>query len=151
MNLAKLLEPNLSQDSSKSLNSCSQPEICHHHILGLTIRWLSGGSYHNIQDAGNFSSSSFFCLLRKGLYAILDCVHLAITLPKTEEDLVHVAEGFKCKLTEGVMARCVGALDDRLLLIRTPSREEISNVCQWEEISNVCQFFKTSNDYFNCA
>jgi hypothetical protein len=48
MNLAKLLEPNLSQDSSKSLNSCDQPAICHHHILGLTIRWPSGGSCHDI-------------------------------------------------------------------------------------------------------
>ncbi|MFO0446206.1 MAG: transposase family protein [bacterium] len=131
MKLAKLLEPNLSQDSSKSLNSCGQPAICHHHILGLTIRWLSGGSYHDIRDAGNFSSSSFFRLLKKGLFAILNCVHLAITLPETEEDLVHVAEGFKYKSTEGVMAGCVGALDGMLLLIRTPSRDEISNVRQF--------------------
>jgi hypothetical protein len=69
--------------------------------------------------------------LKRGLFAILDCVHLAITLPETEEDLVHVAEGFKCKSTEGVMAGCVGALDGMLLLICTPSREDISNVCQF--------------------
>jgi hypothetical protein len=48
MQLAKLLEPNLSQDSSKSLNSCGQPAICPHHILRLTFRWLSDCSYHDI-------------------------------------------------------------------------------------------------------
>jgi len=61
----------------------------------------------------------------------LDCVHLAITLPETEEDLIYVSDGFKCKLTDGVMARCAGALDGMLLLIRTPSQGEISNVRQF--------------------
>jgi hypothetical protein len=41
--------------------------ICLNHILGLTIRWLSAGSYHYTRDAENFSAPTFFCLFKKYL------------------------------------------------------------------------------------
>ena len=85
MRLVTLLEPNLRQDDRKSMNSCGQLAICPPHILGLTIRWLSGSSFHDIRDAGNFSRPSFFRLLRKGLRAILTCKELQITLPNTQD------------------------------------------------------------------
>jgi hypothetical protein len=128
MHLVTLLEPNLRQDDRKSMNSCGQLAICPPHILGLTIRWLSGSSFHDIRDAGNFSRPSFFRLLRKGLRAILTCKELQITLPNTQDELDEVLEGFKSKSTEEVMSGCVGALDGLLLLIRTPTREEAPNV-----------------------
>jgi hypothetical protein len=110
------------------MNSCGQLEICPPHILGLTIRWLSGSSFHDIRDAGNFSRPSFFRLLRKGLRAILTCKELQITLPNTQDELDEVLEGFKSKSIEEVMSGCVGALDGLLLLICTPTREEAPNV-----------------------
>jgi len=85
--------------------------ICPPHILGLTIRWLSGGSYHDIRDAGNFSMPTFFRLLKKGLHAIVSCEELQMKLPTTVNELDELAEGFKNKSTEGVMSGCVGALD----------------------------------------
>ncbi len=131
MCLAKLLEPRLAQNNRKSFNSCGQPAICPPHILGLTICWLSGGSYHDIRDTGNFSAPTFFRLLKKGLYAILHCEELQFQLPTTKEELDELAEGFKFKSTEGIMAGCVGALDGLLLLICTPTRKEASNVRQF--------------------
>lgn len=131
MHLTKLLEPRLAQSNRKSFNSCGQAAICPHHILGLTIRWLSGGSYHDIRDTGNFSAPTFFRLLKKGLYAVLNCKELEFQLPTTKEELDELAEGFKCKSTEGIMAGCIGALDGLLLLIRTPTRNEASNVRQF--------------------
>jgi hypothetical protein len=48
MCLAELLEPDLAQNNRKSVNSCGQLAICPQHILGLTILWLSSGSYQEI-------------------------------------------------------------------------------------------------------
>ncbi len=59
MHLVALLEPTLRQDDGKSMNSCGQPAICPPHILGLSIRWLNGSSFHDIRDAGNFLRPSF--------------------------------------------------------------------------------------------
>jgi len=131
MSLAALLEPSLLQSDRHSLSSCGQMAICPPHILGLTIRWLSGGSYHDIRDAGNFSMPTFFRLLKKGLHAIVSCEELQMKLPTMVNELDELAEGFKNKSTEGVMSGCVGALDGLLLLIRTPTREEASNVRQF--------------------
>jgi len=53
--LVSILHPTLKQNDSKSMNSCADPAISVPHILGLTICWLSGSSFHDIRDAGNFS------------------------------------------------------------------------------------------------
>ncbi len=95
--------------------------------MGLTIRWLSGGSYHDIRDAGNFSKPTFFCLLWLGLNAVNSCNELKIKLPQTEKELEEVRDGFMKKSTEGVMSGCVGALDGLLFMIRTPRRREAAN------------------------
>jgi len=42
------------------MNSCADPAISVPHILGLTIRWLSGSSFHDIRDAGIFLNQLFF-------------------------------------------------------------------------------------------
>jgi hypothetical protein len=128
MRLAELLEPDLAQNNRKSVNSCGPLAICPRHILGLTIHWLSGGSYHDIRDAGIFSVPTFFCLLKKRLHAILHCKHLQLELRNTKEELDELAEGFKCKSKEGIMAGCIGALDGLLLLICTPTRKEACNI-----------------------
>ncbi len=64
MHLVTLLEPTFRQDDGKSMNSCGQPVTCPPNILGSTIQWFSGSSFHDIRP-------SFFHLLHKGLHAIL--------------------------------------------------------------------------------
>jgi hypothetical protein len=90
---------------------------------------LSGDSYHGIRDTGNFSAPTFFCL-KKRLYAIIHCKALEFQLLATKKEVDEVAEGFKCKSTEIIMAGCVGALDGLLLLIRTPKQKKSVNVKQ---------------------
>ncbi len=53
--LFSILHLALEQNDSKSMNSCAEPALSAPHILGLTIPWLSGSSFHDIRDAGNFS------------------------------------------------------------------------------------------------
>ena len=65
--LVSILHPALEQNNSKSMNSCAEPAISAPHILGLIICWLSGSSFHDIRDAGNFSRPTFFRLLWKGI------------------------------------------------------------------------------------
>jgi len=129
--LVQILLPSLEQNDKKSFSSCGQPAITPAHILGLTIRWLSGSSFHDIRDAGNFSRPTFFRLLRKCLSAIINCKKLQMRLPESLEELEAVRKGFEEKSTEGVMSGCIGALDGYLHLIRTPSRKESLNVRQY--------------------
>jgi hypothetical protein len=90
MALLKMIEHKLLQSNTMSMLSCGQLPVCPGYILGLTIRWLSGGSYHNIQNVGNFSKPTFFCLLWLGLNAINSCNELKIKLPQTEKELDEV-------------------------------------------------------------
>ncbi len=128
MVLLQIIEPKLLQSHTMSILSwCGQLPLCPGHILGLTIRWLSGGSYHDIQDAGNFSKPTFFHLLWLGLNALNSCNELKMKLPQTENELEEVWDGFTKKSTDGVMSACVGASDGFLFLIRTPRRREATN------------------------
>jgi len=121
--LVSILEPALEQNNAKSINSCKELAISPSHILGLTIRWCSGSSFHDLRDAGNFSRSTFFWLLWKG---IIHCTRLQMILPRTTNELEDVKKGFESKSTENIMSGCVGALDGFLLLIRMPSQREFS-------------------------
>jgi hypothetical protein len=73
----------LEQNNTKSMNSCGELAICPSHILGLMIHWLSGSSFHDIRDAGNFSRATFFWLLWKGISSIIQCKRLKMALPRT--------------------------------------------------------------------
>ncbi len=44
-----------------------------------------------------------FPLTKKGLHAILHGKYLQLELPNTKEELDELAEGFKCKSTEGII------------------------------------------------
>ncbi len=133
MKLVNLLMPFLEQNDTKSMNSCGEPAISPLHILGLIIHWLSGSSFHDIRDEGNFSRPTFFRLLRKGLVAIVRCKKLQIRLPSSMDEMDAVHQGFEQKSMERVMSGCVGALDGYLLLIQTPIRRK--------EFLNTRQFF----------
>jgi len=125
--LLKILEPELARSDTMSMISCGLLPVSPGHILGLTIRWLSGGSFHNIRDAGNFSKPTFYHLLWLGLIPLINCPQLQIALPETEHELDELRGGFAAKSTKGVVSGCVEALDSFLLLIRTPTRKEAAN------------------------
>jgi len=65
------------------------------------------------------------------LHAILHCKHLQLEQSNTKEELDELAEGFKCKSRESIMAGCIGSLDGLLLLMHTPTRKEACNVRQF--------------------
>jgi hypothetical protein len=129
--LVSILHPALEQNDCKSMNSCAKPAIFAPHILGQTICWLSGSSFHDICDAGNFSWPTFFHLLWKGISAVTLCKRLEMNLPRTVNELEELQRGFELKSTDQAMSGCIGALEGLLLLIQTPSRKEASNVQQF--------------------
>ena len=77
--LVMILEAKLYLDSSKALSTCGHPAVAPPVILALTIRWLSGGSYHDLRDAGNISAPSFYRLLWLYLNALNSCDELKIS------------------------------------------------------------------------
>ncbi len=126
--LCSMLTPSLLMSDAKSMNSCGNPSIAPPIILALTIRWLSGGSYHDIRDTGNISRASFYRLLWMGLNALNSSEALQIKLPSTQAELKSVYNGFASKSTESIMEGCVGALDGFLLLIDAPKATEAANI-----------------------
>jgi len=86
---------------------CHEPAKSSPHILGLTIRWLSGSSINGIHDAGNFSRPTF--LLWKGISAVTKCKRLEMNLPRFFEELEELQRGFELKSTDQVMSGCIGA------------------------------------------
>jgi len=48
MKLVDILSPAIKQNDRKSMNSFGQEAICPLHILGLTLCWLSGSSFHDM-------------------------------------------------------------------------------------------------------
>ena len=113
--LVSILYPALEQNNSKSINSCAKPAISAPHILGLTICWLSGSSFHDIHDAGNYSRPTFFCLFWKGISAITNRKRLQMVLPRTVKE--ELQRGFETNSTDQVVSGCAGVLDGLLLLI----------------------------------
>jgi len=79
-----------------------------------------------------FLDQAFATYEMQAIFLILHfCECLKMNLPKTMEELDDVRKGFEGISTEEVMFGCVGALDGYLLLIRTPSRKESTNVRQY--------------------
>jgi hypothetical protein len=84
-----------------------EPEI----IVANFIRWLSGGSYVDIQHVYGCSIASVFRFRDMFLDAVLNCNALDIVFPNTNEHLKSTTLKFADKSSERIMIGCVGAID----------------------------------------
>jgi DDE superfamily endonuclease len=100
------------------------PEIC----LFCTLRWLAGGSYLDIFALTGVSVASFYRVVYRCLRLIIACKELDLKLPRTEEECVEVANGFRSISFNEAIMNCIGAIDGYLLRINTPSKKEAGNV-----------------------
>jgi hypothetical protein len=97
-------------------------------MLHCTIRFLAGGSYHDIGQTPSISKTSFYCVIWHTLTTINNWASLAATLPRDSDELTAIAERFKSKSTgQGAMNGCIRSLDGFLLQIKSPSHEECGN------------------------
>jgi len=113
--LLELLSPTLQLNERFGRLSSGEPITCE-IMLHCTIRFLAGGSYHDIRQTASISKPSFYHVIWHTITTINNYASHAITLPRDSDELTAVAEGFKAKSTgQGAMNGCIGSLDVFLL------------------------------------
>jgi hypothetical protein len=127
--LLKMLLPWMNVDNKQSSNaSKGRRPIVAEIILHCTLRYLAGGSVHDIRVCAGLSHSSFYRAVHRGLDAINDCPSLSINFPMTLSDLSRSAAEFKSISSHGIIDGCIAALDGWLCRIRVPSAKEVRKV-----------------------
>ncbi|CAM9455838.1 unnamed protein product [Discosporangium mesarthrocarpum] len=91
--------------------------------LASTVRWLSGGSYFKMMDGPTIASSTTYSVVHRTQEAINSCPDLAIVWLDNDR-LDHVAAGFRARSRQGIMDRCVGAVEGLLIRIHKPRVKE---------------------------
>ena len=98
--------------------------------LAVTLRWLAGGSYHDICFAYGIAVGSFYAdhgVLWGTIAAINQ--HLLIDFPSHDPDtLESISQGFANKYTHGKMHGCVMAVDGWVCRTRKPFARETPNI-----------------------
>jgi hypothetical protein len=97
-------------------------------ILHCLIRYMAGGSHHDIRVAAGLAKSTFFYCLHRGIDAINKCSELALRFPTNLDELKRTALEFQGKSSFGVLDGCVGALDGWLCRIKVPLGKDTSNI-----------------------
>ncbi len=94
--------------------------------LGMSLRYLTGGSYLDIHDRYGVSKSSFYSLVFEYLELILQ--HYPIVFPTDHAALENLADGFQQRQHKHMRGflYALGALDGILLKIRQPTVKEIT-------------------------
>ena len=115
----------MSMVSTPLSDSTIFPEL----VVAAGLRWVAGGSYHDISSYLGISDSSFYRCRDKFLDAVLqsDDPRLSIIWPNTHEECEKIAADFEKKSTHGVIKFCVGALDGLLIQIGRPTLKESDN------------------------
>ena len=124
--LVSLLEPAIQVDAIMAAKRGGQisTEMCTY----MTLRYLAGGSHHDIKLHLGISKSSFYRCLTKTCLALCSNPELALHFPTTTRELEYASSGFESIVSNGSIVNCVGAVDGYLLSINTPSRAEVGNV-----------------------
>ena len=99
--------------------------------LAVTLRWLRGGSYHDLYYEWGMSRATFYRTWLRVCLAILKQPSLALKLPQAiaawqqgdSSMLSKLAAGFG-RFTDGIFKFCVGALDGVQIKINRPRSSE---------------------------
>ena len=101
------------------LNKPVSAELC----LSMTLRYLAGGSVHDLIDLHGVSQATFYRCVWRTCEA-LDSV-LSSDFDVTENAAMEELEGGFSRLTRGVMRGFVGALDGLAIKIDKPSLSDV--------------------------
>jgi len=80
-------------------------------MVQMCIRWLGGGSYHDIRIVSGVSRAAFYSSVHKVIAAIIAHPKLQINFPSGHHALEGQAQAFALLSNNGVMRKCVGAID----------------------------------------
>lgn len=118
------------EPSSKGkINSqnCSGSFICGETRLAVTLRWLAGGSHHDIAHLFGVSVDNFF-QANGVLWPTIEAIdqYLKIEFPTNEPELQNIANGF-AKYTLPCFNGCIMAVDGIIIRTRCPYLSEVEN------------------------
>ncbi|CAN0265310.1 unnamed protein product, partial [Discosporangium mesarthrocarpum] len=91
--------------------------------LASTLRWLDGESYFEMIDGPTIACSTAYSVLHRTPGVINSCPDLVIVW-LDDDRLGHVAAGFRARSRQGIMDRCVGAVDGFFIRIHKPRVKE---------------------------
>lgn len=127
MKLCKILHPFINLNKQKSRNRTGKEPITTEWIVHCLVRYLAGGTAHDIRDKAKVNKPSFYRLLHLGLDAVLKAPELQIKLPQTERELNSAALEWQKGSTKGVIDGCVGCIDGYVLITDCPTKNETDN------------------------
>ena len=122
MKLCSLIDYTVKKNH-KTINTKADAPITTPIALHCCIRWLSGGSYHDIRLTVGISTAVFYICVHRCIDAIVNC-----HFPRTSLEIERAALGFKSISLHGIMDGCVAAMDGILIKIRTPPTSQVGNV-----------------------
>lgn len=128
--LLQLLSPSLQLKEKYATISGAEPIQCE-LMLHCMIRFLSGGSFHDIRSVASISKASFYRILWHAIDAVNNCKELMFSLPSTLESISALRKGFQLISRDGVMQGCIGAIDGFLLKIIAPPAKQVGNVSSY--------------------
>ncbi|CAM9986517.1 unnamed protein product, partial [Heterosigma akashiwo] len=91
----------------------------------MTLRYLAGGSVHDIRDHALVGQTTFYNAVETVLSAINSIPQLDIKFPQTSFELEQAAAGFARRSSKGAFLYCIGAVDGWLLKIIQPRSSDI--------------------------
>ncbi|ETO81929.1 hypothetical protein F444_03844 [Phytophthora nicotianae P1976] len=128
MALATKLDPYLRVDEKQSRNRTGVEPISPVNKLHMCLRWLGGGSYHDIRVTSGVSVSAFYASIHEVVDTIVDHPDLQLQFPSTIATQRYAAKQFENLSSSRVLKGCVVAIDGWLCPIRVPKKDEVSRV-----------------------
>jgi hypothetical protein len=130
--LLSLLSPYLMVDAKQgSRRNHGMGHVTPELVLHCLLRYMAGGSHHDIQVLAGIAKSTFFACVHRGIDAVNKCRELALHFPTELSELKEVAIEFQGKSSFGVLDGCVGALDGWLCRIKVPLGKDTSNIASY--------------------
>lgn len=126
--MCDIIRPNIEVNEEMSMRRTGKPAIITEIGLHCLLRWLAGGSYHDIRMTAGISHSSFYRIMYKIVDEINSNPYFGINFPSSSTEIQDAADDFANLSSHGVITGCVGCLDGFLLPIQTPSTKETGHV-----------------------
>ena len=105
--------------------------MCTELRLYATLRYLGGGSVHDIRRALKTKKTSTYAIINQVCKAIIQCSALEVKFPQTQIECQEAAMGFRSISHDEVIDNCVAAIDGYLLHTEQPAKRIVGNQRQY--------------------
>jgi hypothetical protein len=97
-------------------------------IMGIGIRYLTGGMIRDSKRIYNVSRSEAYRCVEQFINAINLAPELAIKMPETTEEWETIRKGFANASSNGIMQGCLGAIDGYFQPTICPRKSKVKNI-----------------------